>query len=99
MVAVPTKKETAAGTPPPPLPFKDEAGVAAMSCEEHERCDTPASRVVIMGHVGEPAAVVDSSRRSRSGSSCQLDTLMELGSGSFGSAGSLSASLVSVLSA
>jgi len=98
-VATSIANEFAAEIPPPPLLFDDEAGAAATGSEQHERCDTPASRMVIMGHTSEPAAVCDTSRRSKSGINYQLDTMMELGSGSFGSAGSLSATLVSAMGA
>lgn len=72
-----TTKEVVAAIPPPPLASDDQHEAAAMSCEEEHRCDTPASRVVIMGHAGEPAAA-STFVASRSSTSCKLDAVMEL---------------------
>lgn len=96
-IAVPAPEPHAASAVrlPPELITNDEAdAVAAERCEEKQvRCDTPASRAVIMGHTSDAAT---SSRQSRSGSSCRLDALMEAQCGNFGSAGSLSGEFVPV---
>lgn len=123
-VAMPAPPMPTTAPPPTPAPpltgASSEDNTAAMRCEEQERCDTPASRVVLMGHGGEPATSSSSSAsssrsagaasssgggssttRMRSGSSCQLDALLEMAvemqhvgggsGGSFGSAGSIGA--------
>ncbi len=63
---------------PPPLTSESESEAAAMQYEVQERCDTPASRNVIMGHAGGSASACGGSRQSRSTSSCHLEAVMEL---------------------
>jgi len=72
-----TTNGVAAATSPPPLASDDQHEAADMCCEPENRCDTPASRVVIMGHAGEPAAA-SAFVASRSSSSCKLEAVMEL---------------------
>lgn len=64
--------------PPPPLASESESEAVAMQHEDQERCDTPASRNVIMGHAGESASAYVGSRQLRSASSCRLEAVMEL---------------------
>ena len=77
-VAKPNRVTVPAMAPPPPLASESESEAAATHREDQERCDTPASRNVIMGHAGRPASACVDSRQPRSASSCHLETLMEV---------------------
>lgn len=77
-VAAPNRVTVPAMVPPPPLVTKSESEAAAVHREDQERCDTPASRSVIMGHAGGPASACVGSRQSRSASSCHLEAVMEM---------------------